>query len=377
MNADPAPLVPTTPTTPTARPTPQPPVAPARPARARKETVPGDPDSENLPRPLGHKRTTGRVRLVLDEGEKTEAMGIVYGLDHEIRAPGYRVKVFLDSYNRRIKVVDYRATDYEALILKLRFLAEANRFDKIWIKARGDDWEQFLRHGYLLEGVLKHFDRGRPAYIVSKFRSQRRIQSKNLMKEILLIEKIMARKERGAPKPLPDGYVLDYARESDLEGMLQLYRRVFKTYPSPLTYRDYLTAVLHRDAIFRVIRRGNVVVSVASAEFDPIHLAAELTDCATHPEERGRGLMSNILVALEEDLRARKYRCAYSLARAASFGMNAAFHGLGYEFNGRMINNCDIYGAFEDMNLWVKNLRAGSRNTEEAVASSARRRRAS
>lgn len=351
---------------------PQLPPGPARAVRRRRGAV---ADPEGLPRPLGHKRTTGRVRLVLDEGETTEAMGIVYGLDHEIRAPGYRVKVFLDSYNRRIKVLDYKAQDYEAMILKLRFLAEANRFDKIWIKAGAHDWEQFLKHGYLLEGVLKHFDRGRPAYIVSKFRSQRRIHSKNLMKEILLIEQIMARKERPAPKALPDGYLLDYAREGDLEGMLQLYRRVFKTYPSPLTYRDYLTAILHRDAIFRVIRRGGEVVAVASAELDPVHLAGELTDCATHPEERGRGLMSNILVALEDDLRTRKYRCAYSLARAPSFGMNAAFHALGYDFNGRMINNCDIYGAFEDMNLWVKSLGTEKASRTAAGRKAARRAR--
>lgn len=67
--------------------------------------------------------------------------------------------------------------------------------------------------------------------------------------------------------------------------------------------------------------------------------------------------MSILLAALETDLRRLNYVCAYTLARAPSYGMNAAFHSLGYEFNGRMINNCDIYGDFEDMNLWVKDLR--------------------
>ena len=29
-------------------------------------------------------------------------------------------------------------------------------------------------------------------------------------------------------------------------------------------------------------------------------------------------------------------------------------YGLGYEYSGRLVNNCDIYGQFEDMNIWVK-----------------------
>lgn len=333
--------------------------APAAPARRRVE-------SDDIPRPLRRVRPTGRVQLVLDEGETTEALGIVYGLEHTIRRPGYRVKMFLDSYNRRIKVLDYRADDYPAMMLKLRFLAKANRFDKIWIKATERDWIEFLKFGYVLEGVLQYYNRGRPAYLVSKFRSQKRLQSKHLMKETLLIEEILNR-PRGEPRPLARGYTLDYAREKDVDGMLALYQQVFKTYPSPLKYREYLRAVLHRDAIFRVIRRGDRVLSVASAELDRGHQAAELTDCATHPDERGKGLMGAILHALEGDLRRRGYRCAYTMARARSYGMNAAFHALGYEFNGRMVNNCDIYGSFEDMNLWVKNLRARPAERKKAV----------
>lgn len=331
----------------------QPPPPAATPQRLRKDEI---------PKPLRSRRPMGRVRLVLDEGQTTDVLGICYGLEHEISAAGYRVKLFLDYYNRRIKVIDYRAQDYAAMVEKLRFLAEANRFDKVWIKAAQTDWEQFLRYGYVLEGLLKYANRGRTAYMMSRFCSQKRLQSPQLMKEIGLIEEIMARSRRAEPRPLPAGYVLDYARERDLDGMLTLYRHVFKTYPSPLTYREYLTAVLHRDALFRVIRNAaGQVVSVASAELDPSHLAAELTDCATHPDERGKGLMSVILDALEGDLRKAGYKCAFTMARARSYGMNAAFHALGYEFNGRMINNCDIYGAFEDMNLWVKDLRPKSR----------------
>lgn len=314
---------------------------------------------DDLPKPIRSKRRSmARVRLVLDEGQTTDVLGICYGLEHEITEPGYTVKMFLDYYNKRIKVLNYKALDYRSMVMKLRFLAEANRFDKIWITASKEDWEQFLRYGYVLEGLLKYANRGRTAFMMSKFRSQKRLHSPELMQETLLIEEIMDRTRREGPRDLPEGYQLDFAREEDIDGMLALYRHVFKTYPSPLTYREYLVAILHRDAIFRVIRDpSGRVVSVSSAELDTTHRSAELTDCATHPDERGKGLMSVLLDALEADLRKAGYFCAYTLARARSYGMNAAFHALGYEFNGRMINNCDIYGAFEDMNLWVKNLK--------------------
>ena len=359
---------------------PKPGAAPNKPATARDQAraanvvkePPPKLQRDPVPKPFKLRNSTGRVRLVLDEGESTEVMGIVYGLEHRVTAPGYRVRLFLDSYNRRLKVLDYKAEDYEAMVLKLRFLAEANKFDKVWITANDKDWEEFLKHGYVLEGILRYHNRGRDSYFVSKFRSQRRMQSKHLMKEILTIESIMGRKVREAPRPLPSGYTADYARERDVDGMLKLYRQVFKTYPSPLTYREYLMSILHRDSIFRVIRRGGTPVAVASAELDPAHQSAELTDCATHPDERGKGLMSIILHSLENDLRRRSYRCAFTLARAQSYGMNAAFHSLGYEFNGRLVNNCDIYGSFEDMNLWSKDLRP-RKPTKRGAKSSARK----
>lgn len=310
------------------------------------------------PKPIRRERQLGKVRLILDEGESTEVLGIVYGLAHEIRRPGFRMHVFLDHYNRRLKVLDYRASSYSAMVEKLEFLAEANRFDKIWLQARRQDWDKFLRHGYVLEGLLKYVDRGKTAYMVSKFRSQRRLRSPNLLRETELIESITKREPRQQSYSLRSGYILDFAREADVDGMLALYRRVFETYPSPLTYREYLLSVLHRDAIFRVVRNPEgEVVAAASAELDPKRLSAELTDCATHPNERGNGLMGTLLHALEQDLKRQAYRCAYTLARAPSPGMNAAFHSLGYEYSGRLINNCDIYGDFEDMNLWAKDLR--------------------
>jgi hypothetical protein len=34
--------------------------------------------------------------------------------------------------------------------------------------------------------------------------------------------------------------------------------------------------------------------------------------------------------------------------------MNKVFAGAGYGFSGVLINNCNISGDFEDMNVWFK-----------------------
>jgi putative beta-lysine N-acetyltransferase len=98
------------------------------------------------------------------------------------------------------------------------------------------------------------------------------------------------------------------------------------------------------------------IVSAASAEINSFYKNAELTDCATLAEHRKFGLMKMILQELEKDLKNNGIFCAYSIARALSFGMNAALFQLGYSYRGRFMNNCYIYDKLENMNMWVKNL---------------------
>ena len=96
-------------------------------------------------------------------------------------------------------------------------------------------------------------------------------------------------------------------------------------------------------------------MSAASAELNVQDFNAEITDCATDPAYRGKGLLRLLLMELEEELFRRQVYCLYSLARSLSFGMNAVLHQLGYLYSGRLTRNCKIGGDFEDMSLWVKN----------------------
>lgn len=310
------------------------------------------------PAPAKERSALGKVNLVLDPETQITMVGVVYGLEHQISGDNFTATLFMDHYNQRIKILKYSGTNYEGLILKLRWLAEANGFDKMIAMASRSDWQQFLRHGYVLEGVLKYYLNGEDAYIVSKFRSQDRLTSHSLMEEILLIEKLMHTEVKKTPNPRPSGYQFRLARREDIPELIELYKRIFETYPSPLVHSDYLDTVFHQETRFVVAtNQEGHIRAAASAELYHDQKAAELTDCATHPESRGLGLMSHLLEILENELIKEDYICAYTMARARSYGMNSVFYGLGYEFLGRLINNCDIYGAYEDMNIWVKNLK--------------------
>lgn len=337
-------------------PKPRPPTTSTPPPRDPQAAPVSAPASEWDPVMPTEKRM-GLIRLTLDRGVKTTAIGQLYGLDFELESDDYTCRVFFDYYNRRLKVLDFDAGDVQPMLDRLRWLAEQNDFDKIFLKATQRDWQSFLPHGYLLEGILRYYFRGEDAYVLSKFRSVDRVTSAHLIEESDLIEKLMREAPPGPAAPLEKGYQLVRATPAHIPALVELYRDVFKTYPSPLTHPDYILATMERNVLYRaVVDEDGHLVSAASAEIDEKHSNAELTDCATSPRARGKGLMFHIVHALEHDLRAHGIMTAYSLARARSVGMNRVFYRLGHEFSGRLVNNCDIYGQFEDMNIWVKRL---------------------
>lgn len=298
----------------------------------------------------------GLVPLVLDKGVKTTAVGTIYGLDFEIEDDFYTVNVFFDYYNRRLKILHYEAKDYAKMFARLSYLAEANNFDKIFVKANPSDFQRWLSHGYTLEGVLKYFFKGNDAYILSRFTTTERLFSENLIRESELIEKLIYDTPRKKAKNLDKRIKITKASTTNIPELVRIYREVFATYPSPLTNADYINAVMSKNVLFRMAHLDGSAVAAASAEIDFKNSNAELTDCATMSEAQGKGLMQHILMRLEEDLSSQGIMTAYTLSRAQSYGMNCAFYRLGYEFSGRLVNNCDIFGQFEDMNIWVKKL---------------------
>jgi beta-lysine N6-acetyltransferase len=301
-------------------------------------------------------KNMGVVKFHLDKGVSTTVVGTVYGLDFEINVKGCKVNVFFDYYNKRLKIFDYKVTDFSALTKRLVWLAKHNKFDKIFVKARKRDFQRFLSHGFVMEGILRYYFNGEDAYVLSRFSSKSRAISKNLLSESELIEDLIYNTEKREAKKLDSDIKIITATTEHIPQLTFIYKSVFETYPSPLTNPDYISSTMDRNVVYKVAVQKGEAIAAASVEINKKHSNAEMTDCATTPKARNKGLMQHILMSLEEDLRGMDIKTAYTLARSKSMGMNKVFFRLGYEYSGRLINNCDIFGNYEDMNIWVKKL---------------------
>lgn len=113
---------------------------------------------------------------------------------------------------------------------------------------------------------------------------------------------------------------------------------------------------MDENVIYHGIWKEDELVALSSAEIDAGGENVEMTDFATRPDFRSQGLATYLLDKMEEDVRSRGIRTAYTIARAYSYGMNITFAKHGYCFAGTLTNNTQIFGQLESMNVWYKPL---------------------
>ncbi|WP_036698242.1 putative beta-lysine N-acetyltransferase [Paenibacillus taiwanensis] len=267
----------------------------------------------------------------------------------------YSLHMCLDYYNKRLRVDDYRGNP-NAVFERVQELMQLHYFTKVWIKARHYDWGCFLAQGYMLEAVIHGYFQGQEAFNMVFYTDLERRTSDYWVYEDQLLAKVLALPLKSELNKHSAGFLLRPATCQDAPALAALYRQVFATYPTPMHDAQYVEHSIQEGTIFHLAEFEGQLVSAASAEMNAAYHNAEMTDCATLPTCRNKGLMRVLLQQLEQDLLRRDITCAYSLARALSPGMNAVFKQLGYEYGGRMTKNCNIYNKFEDMNVWTKSL---------------------
>ncbi|ARK30570.1 putative beta-lysine N-acetyltransferase [Halalkalibacter krulwichiae] len=267
----------------------------------------------------------------------------------------FTVQLYLDYFNERLRVDDYRGNIKKVLEAIEPILIE-NQFSKCIFHSRAEHWKLLLSYGFQLEAIFSGYFNGSDNYAMTLYKDQERRKSDVWVKEDEILESVMKKGKNQELKRTPEDYVFRRAVEKDAGKLATLYRTVFSIYPTPMDEEEYVLKMLRTTSIFYIVEYNNEIVSAASADINKSFHHAELTDCATLPTYRKYGLMKKILVKLEEELRREHIFCTFSIARALSFGMNAAFYQLGYTYTGRMTNNCYIYDNLEDMNVWVKNL---------------------
>lgn len=264
------------------------------------------------------------------------------------------VNVYVDYYSSRLKVVDNTEISKNKILDIINFARKEN-LGKVIANCTVQMLKPYIGAGFIIEGYISGFLRGEDAYFVSYYISETRSSSILVSEEDEILRKIYMKKNCLNRKTDID-LIIRNAGLEDIPQMIRLFTATFKTYPSPVFNSQYLKKVINNKVIFKVALHENKIISIASADMDILNLNAEITDCATYENFRGKGVLSCLVKELEQDLIAKGFYTAYSLSRASNPGINSVFNKLHYKYCGRLNNNCYICGSLEDMNIWAKKL---------------------
>lgn len=262
--------------------------------------------------------------------------------------------ITVDERNKRLIVNGYAPETKPSLFgQNLIHQAVIKKLEKVWLWALPADVPEFLRCGFRIEGSLfngnyEEFSVSLAYYIIGARGHSDKMQAENDIIHTVRTDSIHK------SQCLPHEIELTILDESFAEQISQLLTQVFTSYPSPVEDPQYILTLIQDGNIFAGAFSQEKLISVAAAYPDPILNRCEMTDCATLEEYRGLSLSERLLWILEQEVQKLGSFVLYTLARAQSYGMNRVFHKLGYNYQGRLINNCDIAGSFEDMNILIR-----------------------
>jgi len=260
-------------------------------------------------------------------------------------------------YNRRIYLMKLHPDDLPQIIPRMDALAQAQGYGKILAKIPGRHAALLTRVGYNLEGAIpKYFMNQDEAFFMSKYLSVRRKKAldSEYIREIL---SLTARRRHKPPKKLMGHQrSFQHCRPEDAREMSELFQAVFETYPFPVFDPGYLIESMRRQNHYFCIRRKGRMIAIAASEIDTQNRSAEMTDFATLSKHRGQGLAGYLLMEMEQAMAREGMQTLFSIARALSPAINITFGDAGYTFGGTLINNTNISGRIESMNIWYKQL---------------------
>lgn len=274
-----------------------------------------------------------------------------------------RAKVQYGPLNDRIYVMKWDGADPAVVLPALSALAGQEKLGKIVAKVPVKVKPAFLSAGYREEAAIPGFYHGdEDAVFLCRYENETRGVPENaaVLDGILRLARRKAEEDAApalAEETMPTGgFSFRYVREEEADEAAQVYRQVFKSYPFPIHDPAYIRTTVQENVLYFSIRHGGRIVALASAEMDHASGNAEMTDFATLPDWRGHGLASVLLGKMEHAMGKIGIKTLYTIARAASEGINIVFARHGYAYGGRLVNNTNIAGQIESMNIWHKRL---------------------
>lgn len=261
------------------------------------------------------------------------------------------------KYNDRIYLLKLSRHDFPGILHGLDELASIEKYSKIIAKVPSYAKDGFTAYGYSVEASIPGFyNASEDVYFMGKYFTGSRKQNCDPEKIREILNAAAEKSVQGGAVELPAGLYYKICDTSEINQIAEVYRTVFETYPFPIHEPEYIRKTMDENFIYFSIRKNNKIVALASTEMDVVSQNVEMTDFATLPEYQGYGLGVYLLQKMENEMHKRNIRTAYTIARAFSCGINMIFAKMGYRYSGTLVNNTNISGNFESMNVWYKSL---------------------
>lgn len=257
--------------------------------------------------------------------------------------------------NDRIYLMKLNPEDRDQIVDDLDSLAKEEEYSKIFAKVPASMEEEFLGYDYTVEARVKGLFNGEEdGLFMGKFLTRDRavVENEQTITQVLDIALSKSNEHRKADS----GFHVKPMETAHAEAMADLYTKVFESYPFPIFDPDFIKETMASHVHYFGVFQGRDLVALSSAEMDMTALNAEMTDFATLSHMRGQGLADLLLDTMGRAVSSMGVQTAYTIARATSHGMNIAFARGGYQFAGTLVNNTNISGGLESMNVWWTDL---------------------
>lgn len=256
------------------------------------------------------------------------------------------------KWNDRVYLMKLSPDDVPGIIPRLDQLCKEKGYGKIFAKVPQSLSDAFFSRGFSKEAEIPQFYKGEEtALFLGKYYSEERRKEPE-SKVAHCLESL----KNSAPniRPLAKVYHVQQLESDHVQNMAAVYRKVFASYPFPIDDPKYLESTMSQSTIYFGIWHGQDLIALSSAEMDLESENAEMTDFAVLPQFRGQSLAYFLLQTMENVVKSHGIRTVYTIARLESQPMNRVFYHLDYRYGGTLINNTNIGGGLESMNVWYK-----------------------
>lgn len=184
-----------------------------------------------------------------------------------IKSSGVTAVLDHDGFNKRIRVVRYDGA-IEKVLPDIVAAAKEENAEKIIVYAKQHDEPMLVKQLFAPEGYLKGYYLGHSACVMVRYLSESRRQTDSYTEEQEIIEAIY----RTAPRLRNDStpvFTMRKAETNDMYQLSMLYKKVFRTYPTPVFDPAYIEKTMNANTVYYIMLDHDRLISAASAEINP------------------------------------------------------------------------------------------------------------